>query len=280
MINAFKQIRLSNGVLISGFDGRVSVANSGSLAFSSELESLNSDFQFYQSGTDLSIGELQSGLGQAVSDISGLYYSVDTLQSGVDLAFSGIGELADRFDILESGVNENTIAFADSLDAISGSVDLLSGSLEITNTTLSGVSAITTALSSGLSDILDTLTIQSGDIDNLKSGLNGTLEVLVSHQDRLSGIDSAIFDLYSNLGGQDNNTQTFSYPIPMGSEDLTVLFPSGAFLSIPKVHVTLESEVGYMFALRAKTVSGFGISFSDVIQENDVSIDVTATVQS
>ena len=35
-----------------------------------------------------------------------------------------------------------------------------------------------------------------------------------------------------------------------------------------------------MLALRNKTVSGFGVSFSDTIQENDVSIDVVATIQS
>lgn len=255
MINAFKQIRLSNGVLISGYDGRVSVANSGSLAFTSEVEAL------------------QSGLAEATDNITGLFDTTQTLESGLGLAFDSISGINERIDIFESGVTEGFIALSDSLDIVSGSLDS-------TNLNLSGLSDNVNLLSSGLGEVIDTLSIHSGDIDNLKTGLNGALEVLVSHHDRLSGIDEAIFDLYSNLGGVDNSTQSFNYSVPLGSEDITVLFPSGAFTEIPKINVTLISEVGYMFALRNKTVSGFGISFSDTIQENDVSIDVVATIQS
>jgi hypothetical protein len=255
MINAFKQIRLSNGVLISGYEGRVSVADSGSLAFTSEVDAL------------------QSGLAEATDNITGLFDTTQTLQSGLDLAFESISGIDERIDIFESGVTEGFIELGDI-------IDIVSGSLESTKLNVSGLSDNVNLLSSGLGEVLDTLSIHSGDIDNLKTGLNGALEVLVSHHDRLSGIDEAIFDLYSNLGGVDNSTQSFNYPIALGSEDITVLFPSGAFSEVPKINVTLISEVGYMLALRNKTVSGFGVSFSDTIQENDVSIDVVATIQS
>ena len=255
MINAFKQIRLSNGVLISGDGGRVSVANSGGLAFYSEVETL------------------QSGLAEATDNITGLFDTTQALQSGIDSAFDSISGINERIDIFESGVTEGFIDISDA-------IDVLSGSLVSTNLNVSGLSDNINILTSGLSDVNDTLYIHSGDIDLLKTGLNGALEVLVGHHDRLSGIDEAIFDLYSNLGGVDNSTQSFNYPIALGSEDITVLFPSGAFPEVPKINVTLISEVGYMLALRNKTVSGFGVSFSDTIQENDVSIDVVATIQS
>lgn len=283
MINAFKQIRLSNGVLISGNEGRLNVGNSGSVAFLSEVNELGGSISSLETVVDslltganetaLLIEELQSGISQNTDDILNLSGILDTAQSGISDLFENSAFVDQRISDLESGVTEG---FTD----ISSIIDEISGSLEATNLSVSGLSDNVNLISSGLGDVLDTLSIHSGDIDNLKTGLNGALDVLISHHDRLSGIDDAIFDLYSNLGGVDNSVQAFNYPVALGSEDITVLFPSGSFPEIPKVNVTLVSEVGYMFALRNKTVSGFGISFSDTIQENDVSIDVVATIQS
>jgi hypothetical protein len=206
MINAFKQIRLSNGVLISGSEGRISVANSGSLAFASEV-------------TDLK---------NSVVEISGL---VDNVAVEVEVAANNISSLTTSNNYLVSG----------------------------------------------LSVINDTLSIQSGEIIQLKTGVNASLEVLVSHQERLSGIDSAL--LYLSSGISLSNKQVFSSSIPSGVEELTIMFPSGSFESIPAINATLESEVGYMFSLKNKTVSGFDVGFSDVIQEDNVFLDVTATIK-
>lgn len=207
MINAFKQIRLSNGVLISGSEGRISVANSGSLAFSSEV----------------------SELKNSVTQISGL---VDEVSIGVEVANNNISSLTTAHNYLVSG----------------------------------------------FSSVNDTLSIQSGEINQLKTGVNASLEVLVSHQERLTSAESAL--LYLSSGISISSRQVFTAPVPSGFEELTIMFPSGAFTSVPAVNATLESEVGYMFSLKNKTVSGFDISFSDVIQEGNVFLDVIATLKS
>ncbi len=207
MINAFKQIRLSNGVLISGNQGRISVAGSGGLAFHSEVNDLKN-----------------------------------------------------------------------SLSQVSGLVENVAVDVDVAKNTISVLSSSNNYLVSGLGAVNDRLYIQSGEITQLKTGVNAALDVLVSHQTRLQGIDDSLDFLSS--GFSINSRQVFSAPIPSGFEDLTIMFPSGAFESIPVVNATLESEVGYMFSLKNKTVSGFDVSFSDVIQEDNVFLDVTASIKS
>lgn len=205
MINAFKQIRLTN-LDVSGLNGRIDVGNSGTLSFSSEL------------------------------DATGAY-----------------------LDDLVSGLYDITTA---------------------TDLNVSGLIDTTNYLLTGFEDRLDLIPQMTGDIDNLQSGLVGAFDVLVAHEDRLSGIDEAVSYLFDTLSGTTNpQQQAFSETIPSGVEEYTVLFPSGDFASIPTVNVSLESEVGYMFALKNKSVSGFDITFSDFIQEDNVSIDVFASIK-
>ena len=205
MINAFKQIRLTN-LNVSGLNGRIDVGNSGTLAFSSEL------------------------------DATGAY-----------------------LDDLVSGLYDITTA---------------------TDLNVSGLIDTTNYLLTGNQDLLDLIPQLTGDVDNLQSGLMGAFDVLIAHEDRLSGIDDAVNYLFDSLTGTLNpQQQSFSEAIPSGVEEYTVLFPSGEFESVPTINVSLESEVGYMFALKNKNVSGFDITFSDFIQESGVSIDVFASIK-
>lgn len=212
MINAFKQIRLSN-INLSGSDNRIHVGNSGSLAYAAELDSAVLDFN------------------TQFSELSGRADGASDALSIIDYNVSG---LIRNSAALTSGYN----AIRDYLPAVSGSLEILSG--------------------------------QSEALFDLTSNI----------EDRLSGVDDALVYLLDRADAALNPyQQSFSYPIASGYEDYSILFPSGAFDSVPTINVSLESEVGYMFTLRNKTVSGFDIGFSDIIQESGVSIDVFASVK-
>ena len=197
MINAFKQIRLSNGVLISGLDGRVAVGNSGSLVFTSELnaltddvQDLRNDFENFQSGANIAIADLQSGVSENSFLIENLYLESDTLGSGINQLFSDLGDLG-------SGIEEVETRLTDAVFSVSNSLDVVSGNLDVTNISVSGLIESNNALISGLSDVSDIVSVNSIDIDFLKTGLSGVVDVLVSHDERLSGIDYSITSLFN-----------------------------------------------------------------------------------
>ena len=197
------------------------------------------------------------------------------LESGLALVS---GDLNSKLDTASGFLQSGIDALGASLLQVSGEVDDLAVEIEVANNNISALSLSNNYLVSGLNAVNDQLFINSGEISQLKTGVNASLEVLISHQDRLQGIDDAISLLSS--GSSINYRQAFSAPIPSGFEDLTILFPSGSFDSVPAINATLESEVGYMFSLKNKTVSGFDVSFSDVIQEENVFLDVIATIKS
>jgi uncharacterized phage infection (PIP) family protein YhgE len=300
MINALKQIRLSNGVLISGFEGRVVVDGSGTLAFNSELDSLNETL-----GADISslsgsisnlddltdsllsgqdeinsyIDELQSGVTQNAEDIAIFSGNLDYVQTGLSGLADVVADVSVRIDDLESGIIEANTDLTEAINLVGSGLDMVSGELDSLTFNFLNLSSGVNSISSGIFELQNTVEIHSVDIDYLKTGVDGAIDVLLSHQDRLSGIDAAILDLYSGAGLGDNNAKSFSYAVPSGSEDITVPFPGSVFPSVPRINVTIESEVGYLFALKNKTASGFDISFSDTIQEDNVSLDVYATIQ-
>ena len=152
---------------------------------------------------------------------------------------------------------------------IDGQNNNISGLIVNANYLTSGYSEISTYIP-GITGALEALSLQNQNLFDLYS----------SHDDRLSGIDDTITYLVDQVSASLNPAQqSFSYPIASGYEDYTVLFPSGQFEAVPTINVSLESEVGYMFTLRNKTVSGFDIGFSDIIKESGVSIDVFASAK-
>lgn len=208
MINAFKQIRLTN-VNISGKNGRLEIANSGSLAFSSELAATGS-----------------------------------SLQSQID-------------------VHEEVL-------------DTLWGANQATEANFAAVASNLSNLSSGLDSVSAQLPFLNVSVQSLSSGVSQAFEVIENHQTRIDSLEEVVGVLVDEIGAEYSSDRSFSYLIPSGTEETTVLFPGNPFENIPVVTASLESEVGYMFSIRNKTVSGFFVSFSDVIQEDNVYLNVSA----
>ena len=80
MVNAFKQIRLSN-LNVSGKNGKIEVGNSGSLVFGSELSNVESTLNF-------KINAASGTLDSAISDV----YS--TLDQKIDAQIAAVVDMA------------------------------------------------------------------------------------------------------------------------------------------------------------------------------------------
>jgi hypothetical protein len=357
MINAFKQIRLTN-VNISGSEGRLEIANSGSLAFSTELQTTGTDL--YNALTGLS-GSLSSstnseltGASGALSERllltgSGLDAKIDTVSGDlvtyVNQQISGVidgaPELLDTLNELaaalnndesfatnitnlittgigsvESGLNALSGTFTGSLAALSGTLTSDYVTLNTTQTIsgdktfagdvnfvggfevgagegsaalfISGTSVgINTETPSealdvnGSARISGSLFVESGIDANNKVISNVAAPAADTDAVNLAFLTGVSGSLSSLAGGKvaSATQKQFSVLLPTGIETTGIAFPGTEFTSAPTVQVTFEGDVIYQTVVKNRTVSGFDVFFSDVIQEENSYINVFASNQ-
>lgn len=344
MINAFKQIRLTN-INISGNAGRIEAGASGSFAYLSELDATGVSLN--NSLLQLS-GELSTGLGSGLFALStDLATASGALDSKIDLVS---GNLNTYIDDRISGVIDMAPAALDTLNELAAALGddenfasnlittlgNLGGDLSGALSTASGVldTRITTevsGLNSSLvtaSGLLDTrlVDIESNYLDKRVGGIiSGNLDVTgaitafgglevngggvsttlyveagkvgintetpsealeVSGNGKFSGT----VEVAAPISGSHATTKTyvddlfakqksFSTPVTQNVESMSVSFPGSAFSSTPIVNVSIEGSVYYAFSLSNRTISGFDISFSDEVLENDIVLNVFASNQ-
>jgi hypothetical protein len=256
MINAFKQIRLTN-VNISGQDGRISVANSGNLAFTSELENISG---VLASG----ISSIGSSNNEALIAASGLLSSgIASTGSALDLRITS--EVAS----LNSGLlaaSGDLRSYVDS--TISGVIDLAPDALN----TLNELAAALGDDENFASNLTNTLTNISGA---LNSGIEALGEASIASLANVSGvlqsgIDTKVFS---------STQKQFKTLMPIGTETSGISFPGDAFTSAPSVQTTVEGEVSYQTIIKNITASGFDVYFSDTILEGNTYLNVFASNQ-
>lgn len=344
MINAFKQIRLTN-INISGNAGRVEAGASGSFAYLSELNATGSAFS--NSLTQLS-GALSTGLSSGLfalntdlSTASGALNDKIDLVSGnlntyIDDRISGVIDVApaalDTLNELAAALGDDE-NFASNLVTTLGNI---SGSLSSDLSAASGVldTRITTevsGLNSSLvtaSGLLDTrlVDIESNYLDKRVGGIvSGNLDVtgvVTANGLEINGGGAGSASLFVGSAVVGINTETpsealdvvgngkfsgtvevaapsaanhastrgyvddlfakqksFSTPVTQNVESMSVTFPGSAFSSAPIVNITMEGSVSYAFMISNRTTTGFDISFSDEVLENDIVLNVFATNQ-
>jgi hypothetical protein len=295
MINAFKQIRLSN-INISGKDGRIEVGNSGSLVFTSELLNLESNLN---SKIDATSGVLDSA-------ISGVY---STLDQKIDAQISGIIDMApDALNTLNElaqalGDDENfATTLTNNLSNINNNISTLSGNLISTGSgldvrvsdiennyldkrvggSINGDVSISGQLAIG-SSATTSLFVENGAVGINTETPTEALEV--SGNGKFSGtveVATPILSGHASTKGYVDSLfskqQAFLVNVPVGTEEMSISFASN-FSSTPVVSTSFESEVLYLHAIKNKTVSGFNVIFSDEIQEAGAVLNVFASNQ-
>ena len=344
MINAFKQIRLTN-INISGNAGRIEAGASGSFAYLSELNAtgLAFDNSLTQLSGALSTG-LSSGLFALNSDLStasGILDSKIDLVSGnlntyIDDRISGVIDMApaalDTLNELAAalGDDENFASnLVTTLGNISGSLssDISSASGVLDSRITSEVSGLNSSLASA-SGLLDTrlVDIESNYLDKRVGGIisgnldiTGTITASGGFEVNGGGASTTLFvedgkvgintetpsealevsgngkfsgtvEVSAPISGSHATTKTyvddlfakqksFSTPVTQNVESMSVSFPGSAFASAPVVNVTMEGSVSYFFMISNKTTTGFDISFSDEVLENDIVLNVFASNQ-
>jgi len=256
MINAFKQIRLTN-VDISGKDGRLNIGNSGTLAFSSELQAVSGVLSS-------EISSLSSSSNQALIDASGVLSS-NIASTGFFLDSRITSEVAS----LNSGLLATSGDLKSYIDStISGVIDLAPAALD----TLNELAAALGDDENFASHLTNTLTNISGSLSSGIASLGGAnSSALTSVSGFLqSGIDTKV---------SSSTQKQFRMLLPTGIDTFGISFPGSAFTSNPSVQVTLEGDVVYQSVIKNCTVSGFDIYLSDDVQEAGTYLNVFASNQ-
>jgi hypothetical protein len=93
-------------------------------------------------------------------------------------------------------------------------------------------------------------------------------------------ITNGMTGVLTNQFWSTSNNQEFSTLIPSGADFTGILFPI-TFSSIPRVLVTVEITGIYIYNCNIgnRTTSGYNAYFSDIIQENGVTLHTFASIQ-
>ena len=198
MTNAFKQIRLTN-VNLSGNAGRIEAGTSGSFAFTSELEALNTSLTG-------SINSTGSSLYNLITGVSGL------LSEGATNDLSGVsGVLNSKINSVSGYVNDQISGLINNapaaLDTLKELSDALSGDADFAGTLVNSLGAISGRITEEISGVRDDIydlntglldlisTIESGLEGSFADGietLSGFLEDRIT--DEISNVQTGLFD--------------------------------------------------------------------------------------
>jgi hypothetical protein len=263
MINAFKQVRLTN-INLSGANGRIEAGASGSFAFLSELNA---------SGSDLSnaISSNFNTLSGNIANTGTNLYDLITGVSGV-LDNKGSTDLSTLSGALNTKIDEvsgNLNNYID--DRISGVIDLAPAALD----TLNELAAALGDDENFASNLVNTLGNLSGSLSSDLSTASGVLDSRIT--DEVSTLNTSL----ANVSGYfSSSNKQFTVNVANPSDSISVAFPGAAFSSVPTVQATLEgSDVMYGLLIKDRSVSGCSVFFSDTVQENGVVLNIFASNQ-
>lgn len=201
-----------------------------------------------------------SGLNSTISSVSGSLNSSlisvsGDLKSYVNSQISGVIDMAPE---ALNTLNELAAALGDDSNFASN----LTNTLTSVNASVSGVSgALDSRISSEVSGLNSTISSVSGSLSSNLASASGFLQ---------SGIDTKVAAA---------TQKQFSVLLPTGIETTGIAFPGSAFATAPTVQVTFEGDVIYQTVVKNRTVSGFNVFFSDVIQEEGSYLNVFASNQ-
>ena len=221
MINAFKQIRLTN-VNLSGNSGRIEAGASGSFAFTSELNDLNTTLTGSINSTGSSLYNLITGVSGALSqgatnDLSGVSgvlnskinsvsgYVNDQISGLINNAPGALDTLKELSDAL-SGDADFAGTLVNSLGAISGRITDVSGDLQ------SGINTKVSSSTQKQFKILLPIGIETtgisfpGAVFTSAPSVQVTLQGDVAYQSMINGITTSGFDVYFSDYIQESNT--------------------------------------------------------------------------
>jgi hypothetical protein len=237
----------------------------------SEVSTLNSSLSAASGVLDSRITSEVSTLNSAISTASGalnssLVAASGSLKSYVDSQISGVIDMAPE---ALNTLNELAAALGDDENFASN----LTNTLTSVNSNVAAVSgALDSRITSEVSTLNSTISTASGALDSRitseVSGLNSSLS-------SVSGVLQSAIDTKVASATQ----KQFSVLLPVGIETTGIVFPGSAFATAPTVQVTFEGDVIYQTVVKNRTVSGFDVYFSDVIQEEGSYLNVFASNQ-
>jgi hypothetical protein len=241
MINAFKQIRLTN-INVSGNNGRIEAGASGSFAYLSELNA---------SGSGLS-ATISGNFNTLSSNIASTGTSLYNFVTGVS------GTLANK-----------------------GSSDLstLSGALNTKIDNVSG--NLNTYIDSRISGVIDLAPSALDTLKEIATSLNNETGFAVRITSDLAATGSSLYSSLTSVSGHfSSSNKQFTVNVANPSDSTSITFPGTAFSSVPTVQATLEgSDVLYGLLVKNRTVNGCEVHFSDTVQEAGVVLNIFASNQ-
>lgn len=241
MINAFKQVRLTN-INLSGANGRIEAGASGSFAFLSELNA---------SGSALST-TISNNFNTLSGNIASTGTSLYNFITGVS------GELGNK-----------------------GSSDLsaLSGALNTKIDNVSG--NLNTYIDDRISGVIDLAPAALDTLKELAISLNNETGFAVRITNDLATTGSSLYSSLTGVSGYfSSSNKQFTVNVTNPSDSTSVTFPGTAFSSVPTVQATLEgSDVMYGLLVKNRTTTGCEVHFSDTVQESNVVLNIFASNQ-
>lgn len=226
MINAFKQVRLTN-INLSGANGRIEAGASGSFAYLSELEA---------SGLNLST-TISNNFNTLSGDIASTGINLYDLVTGVSGSLAG--STANSIFALSSDLATASGALDTKINEVSGSLntyidDRISGVIDMAPAALDTLNELAAALGDDenfASNLTNTLTNISGSLD---SGIASTGSALQSQIDTINSTYVTLGTTQTISGNKDfTGDVTFDGGFEVGSSVGTAaLFVSGSFVGI------------------------------------------------
>ena len=225
------------------------------------------------------LNELAAALGDDENFASNLVTTLGNISGSLSSDLSAAsGVLDTRITTEVSGLNSSLVTASGLLDTRLVDIEsnfldkrvggIISGNLEING---GGAGSASLFVGSGVVGI-NTET-PSEALDVVGNGkFSGTVEVAAPSAANHASTKGYVDDLFAKQ-------KSFSTPVTQNVESMSVTFPGSAFYSAPIVNVTMEGSVSYAFMISNRTTTGFDISFSDEVLENDIVLNVFATNQ-
>lgn len=232
-----------------------------------------------------------------VDNVSGSLASlISSTNSNLESALASASGVLDsritsEVSTLNSTISNASGALNASLLSVSGDLkayvnNQISGVIDMAPEALNTLNELANALgddASFASNLTNTLTNISGSLDSritsevssLSSAISTASGALNSSLSSVSGALQSAIDTKVASATQ----KQFTVLLPVGIETTGIVFPGAAFASAPSVQVTFEGDVIYQTVVKNRTVSGFDVFFSDIVQEAGSYINVFASNQ-
>ena len=237
------------------------------------------------------LNELAAALGDDENFASNLVTTLGNISGSLSSNLSAAsGVLDTRITTEVSGLNSSLVTASGLLDTRLVDIEsnfldkrvggIISGNLDVTGTItaqggleINGGGAGSASLFVGSSVVGINTETPSEALDVVGNGkFSGTVEVAAPSAANHASTKGYVDDLFAKQ-------KSFSTPVTQNVESMSISFPGSAFSSTPIVNVSMEGSVSYAFMISNRTTTGFDISFSDEVLENDIVLNVFASNQ-